>query len=168
MVSVSPSLATVPPFGPIACRAIFTCALDCSVFESVGVRARRPPFDDPQVRNAMGLAFNREAYLEKIFHGLGEPVNSHVFYRHPHFKHSVEWLLAVFSQAHRYRFRRTCARAQAASQAFVSVHHDDTVCIPFADGIRRAGQDAGRFSAMVTGSRKMAHENAREFPFFVI
>ena len=46
---------------------------------------RRPPFDDPLVRNAMGLAFNREAYLEKIFHGLGEPVNSHVFYRHPHF-----------------------------------------------------------------------------------
>ncbi|MFH0944233.1 MAG: ABC transporter substrate-binding protein [Planctomycetota bacterium] len=46
---------------------------------------RRPPFDDHRVRNAMGLALNREAILEKILLGLGETVNSHVFYRHPHF-----------------------------------------------------------------------------------
>jgi dipeptide transport system substrate-binding protein len=53
---------------------------DVKLVRQVGVdvgylafNTRKPPLNDPRVRKALALAINREAILEKIYQGIGEP-----------------------------------------------------------------------------------------------
>ena len=51
----------------------------------IGWNCRRAPLDDKRVRLALAHAFNRQAFLDNQFNGLGALVDSHVFYKHPHY-----------------------------------------------------------------------------------
>jgi oligopeptide transport system substrate-binding protein len=36
---------------------------------------KQPPFDDPKVRQAFTLAFDRQKYIDVVLHGIGLPAN---------------------------------------------------------------------------------------------
>jgi peptide/nickel transport system substrate-binding protein len=54
-----------------------------SAYIYIGYNTRRPPFDDPRVRRAMGHAVNRESVLKVGFLGLGRLVDTHFMPEHP-------------------------------------------------------------------------------------
>jgi hypothetical protein len=46
------------------------------------------------------------------------------------------------------------------------IHYDDAIDLPFSDGSRRAGWNAGWLSTVIAGDRKKADGNFRIMPFF--
>lgn len=51
------------------------------VYSYIGWNNKSPLFNDPKVRMAMSHAVDRQLIIDKIFFGMGIPIQSHVFYK---------------------------------------------------------------------------------------
>lgn len=59
-------------------------------FSYIGWNADKPLFADKRVRLAMTCAFNREAILQKVYHGLGKVVSGDNFILSPYYDQSIK------------------------------------------------------------------------------
>lgn len=51
------------------------------VYSYIGWNNNSPLFNDPKVRMAMSYAVDRNMIIDKIFYGMGIPIQSHIFYK---------------------------------------------------------------------------------------